>query len=136
MPNKRPESSSSTRGQASPFRVLSGVRRKSDEHPIVMLALVAGIAAVGTMVLTPPGASAFRGPVSPYAERAPADLSPFEIEAQDSSIDWIGTCRGQFWGEEQADCLAAIARSAGRPDRLIRMVVAAEPMSPQGPNIF
>lgn len=108
------------------------LRRRSADHPMVMFAILVGTA-VAAMALTPGGGQAL---VATAAEAA----SPVSVAHADELSPALSevevACRGQAWGAQGIDCVAAIARDAGRTDvRAVRAIPAGMPSS-TAPNVF
>ncbi|WP_274627340.1 hypothetical protein [Arvimicrobium flavum] len=119
----------------SPFFPELALRRRSNEHPMVMFAALAGIC-LGSMALIPTA-----GPALTSAERPTVKTAEFvETTGKGGRLaprsEREIACYGQAWGHEDAECLMMIAREAGHKDaRQIRMIASAEP-DRHRPNIF
>ncbi|MCO5080724.1 MAG: hypothetical protein M9955_03595 [Rhizobiaceae bacterium] len=118
----------------NPFFPQIALRRRSNEHPMIMFAALAGIG-LGSMALIPTA-----GPALVSAERAPVKIAetlkntgkgPRLQPLTDTDV----ACYGQVWGSESEECLLNIARDSGRDGRSIRMIASAEPDT-QRPNLF
>ena len=97
--------------QASPFHRFN-LRRQSAEHPMAMFAIVV-LTTLALMALMPPPGLAF------------PSITPISTARAAQSPDAVGAdgalaihCSGQNWGDESEACLVAIAKDAGRSDRL------------------
>jgi hypothetical protein len=118
----------------NPFFPELALRRRSNEHPMVMFAALAGIC-LGSMALIPTA-----GPALASAERAPVKMAE-TIENSGKGARLVPltetdiACYGQAWGNEDEECLLMIARDSGRDTRQIRMIASAEPDT-QRPNLF
>ncbi len=100
---------------------------------MAMFAIVTGIAFL-TMAFAPttgPSFASFGAPAK-IGENARVAAKVPELPVDAANV----ACRGQAWGDEDEDCLATIAQSAGKGDRVtIRRLASAEPMTTT-PNIF
>ena len=118
----------------NPFLPALALRRRSNDHPLIMFAALAGIG-LGSMALIPS-----TGPALVSAERARFQIAE---TLQNTGIcprlqlldDKAAACYGQSWGMESEECLLDIARDSGRDGRHIRMIASAEPDT-QRPNVF
>ena len=99
--------------QASPFHRFN-LRRQSAEHPMAMFAIVV-LATLALMALMPPPGLAFPS-IAPIGAALAAQSDATARTLADSSPELA--CSGQSWGAESGACLVAIAREAGRSDRL------------------
>ena len=100
--------------QASPFHRFN-LRRQSAEHPMAMFAIVV-LATLALMALMPPPGLAFPSIAPIGAALAAQSPDATARTLADSSPDLA--CSGQSWGDESEACLVAIAKDAGRSDRL------------------
>lgn len=111
------------------------IRRRMNEHPMVMFATVVGAAFVA-MAFHPTagGALASAERAAPRIEIAQAAPKGPRLNLQ-SDVD--NACSGQSWGAESVECLAVIAREAGRDEtRKVRMIASAEMDRAETPNVF
>lgn len=122
------------RERNNPFFPELQLRRRSNDHPMILFATLAAIG-LGSMALIPtagPALTSGRGEqvkMPRFVERTEKGdrLVPSETEI---------ACQGQTWGSEDADCLLMIARESGRKEtRAVRMIASAEPDTHR-PNIF
>lgn len=118
----------------NPFFPELALRRRSNEHPMVMFAALAGIC-LGSMALIPTA-----GPSLTSAERAPLKIAETVKNTGKSArlVQLTETdiaCSGQSWGNEDDACLLLIARDSGRDARQVRLIASAEPDTHR-PNVF
>ncbi len=109
------------------------LRRRSQEHPMVMFATVVAAAFVWTLMpgdtgMTQASASAPSKVIQESTSTAKTSRLPM------SDVD--RACHGQAWGGESAECLRMIARDNGKADFRVRLIADAGPASPSTPNIF
>lgn len=119
----------------NPFFPALALRRRSNEHPMVMFATLAGIC-LGTMALVPTAGPSLTSPdrsmVKPASFVENTGKGPRLQPETDTDI----ACQGQSWGSEDENCVLMIARQSGRDDvKQIRMIASAEPDT-QRPNVF
>jgi hypothetical protein len=110
------------------------LRRRSNDHPIVMFSGIVAAAFVWT-ALPSDATSAYAS-----ASRPPAKIvSETQTTGKTSRLpmsDVERACAGQSWGGESADCISEIARESGKADLKIRMIADAAPSDLDTPNIF
>lgn len=119
----------------NPFLPELALRRRSNEHPMVMFAALAAVC-LGSMALAPAAGPALASPVRAAVKVAetvePTGKGPRLMPLTEADI----ACHGQIWGNENEECLLMIARESGRePSRQIRMIASAETEA-QRPNLF
>lgn len=95
------------------------LRRRSADHPMVMFALVAGIAFVAMTISAsshpPRPAESPTAPVAASTDGQPAPAGGADV-----------ACKGQAWGAEDEACLRSILRSDDQlKDRVVRKLAAA-----------
>ena len=109
------------------------LRQRSHEHPMVMFSVIVASAFL-SMALIPvsgPAWASFGAPLR-LTDDVDTTSKTYRLPLSETQI----ACRGQAWAAESADCLAVIAREAGREGaRKVRMLASAEPMT-HTPNIF
>lgn len=123
------------RERHNPFFPELALRRRSNDHPMIMFAALAGIC-LSSMALIPTAGpsltSAERGQVKMAEYVQPAEKGARLVPQSDIDI----ACEGQTWGDEDENCLLTIARESGREQtRQIRMIASAEPDAIR-PNVF
>jgi hypothetical protein len=126
--------SANASNETNPFFPQLALRRRSNEHPMVMFAALAALG-LGAMALAPGAAPALaagdRAPVK-MAETVPnTGKGPRLVQLSDSEI----ACYGQAWGSESEECLVAMASESGKQTHQIRMIASAEPDVTR-PNVF
>lgn len=85
------------------------LRQRSADHPMIMFFLVVA-AAFMAMAMVPSSGSAFATIGNAAAPEAEPDRDRSTVGLSEIEI----ACQGQAWGSETAECLATIARDAGR----------------------
>lgn len=122
------------RERNNPFFPELQLRRRSNDHPMIMFATLAAIG-LGSMALIPtagPSLTSGRGEQVKMAEFVERTEKGDRVVPTEADL----ACRGQAWGNEDEACLTIIARDAGRKDtRQVRMIASAEPDSNR-PNVF
>lgn len=111
------------------------LRRRSNEHPLVMFVTVAAAAFVWTLVPSDSGAGASRAvnaPAKAIHETTTTTSKTSRLPV--SEVD--RACLGQNWGSESAECLKMIARESGKADLKVRMIADAAPAGLDTPNVF
>jgi hypothetical protein len=110
------------------------LRKRSNEHPMAMFAMLVTTAFV-SMALMTPGTAIF-------AARAHAAAKPVgQVQESGKSyrlppVNAGRACHGQAWGAETEQCVLAIIRDSGKNETYrIRMIASAEPVHTT-PNIF
>ena len=108
------------------------LRRRSNDHPMVMFGVIVTAAFMWTLMPGEPTvAQASSAPLKVVQEtRTTAKTSRLPV----SDID--RACEGQAWGGESADCLKMIARESGKADLKVRLIADAAPADLNTPNIF
>lgn len=119
----------------NPFFPQLALRRRSNEHPMVMFATLAGIC-LGTMALIPTAGPSLVSPDRSMVKPAEFVENTGKGPRLQPQTDTEIACEGQSWGNEDENCILMIARDAGRSEvKQIRMIASAEP-DMQRPNIF
>lgn len=119
----------------NPFFPHLALRRRSNEHPMVMFATLAGIC-LGTMALVPTAGPSLVSPDRSMVKPAEFVENTGKGPRLQPQTDTDIACEGQSWGNEDENCILMIARGSGRGDvKQIRMIASAEPDT-QRPNIF
>lgn len=109
------------------------LRRRSADHPMAMFATVATAILVSAALMPPAGvalATAGAGRAAVTVQR--------DLPAKGARLGFgsEAACRGQAWGAEDAGCLSALARDAGRSStQRVRLIATGEPVG-TAPNIF
>lgn len=110
------------------------LRRRSEDHPMVMFGTIVAAAFIWTLAPGEPSltqASASGTPVKIVQEtRTTAKTSRLPMSDVDRA------CQGQNWGGESAECLKMIARDSGKADLKVRMIADAAPADLNTPNVF
>ena len=107
------------------------LRRRSQDHPMVMFSGIVAAAFIWVLVPSNPGSAG--------ATVAPLTISDTQTSGKTSRLpisDLDRVCRGQAWGEETADCLSEIARENGKAAFKVRLIADAAPADLNTPNIF
>jgi hypothetical protein len=122
--------------QRNPFFPQIALRRRSNDHPMVMFSLIAATA-IACMALAPSAGTAFATPGAPL--KLTEQVRTTEKSSRLAPVSDVDVaCRGQAWGAETSECLGVIAKEAGKvrqePVR-IRMIADAGPAATT-PNIF
>ena len=107
------------------------LRRRSQEHPMVMFTGIVAAAFIWVLVPSNPGPA--------DAADVPLTVSDTQTSGKTSRLpisDLDRVCRGQAWGEETADCLSEIARENGKAAFKVRLIADAAPADLNTPNIF
>ena len=100
------------------------LRRRSSDHPMVMFALVSGMALM-SMAFASASGSAVTGLGEPTLEAGEINASQKQDRLPVSPTETA--CRGQAWGAESDECLVMIAREAGRgADFKVRKLASAQ----------
>ena len=134
--SKSTRNASGTQDEApqNPFFPQMALRRRSNDHPMVMFAALSGIC-LGAMALVPAVGpalvSAERGNVKQAEFIAPTEKGARVVSMSESDI----ACYGQAWGSEDEECLLTIARDSGRDAQHIRMIASADTESDDA-NLF
>lgn len=119
----------------NPFFAVLTLRRRLNGHPMVIVALIAWGACVSLALLSQSGPTD-RAPGAPLtlAEIERASEKHNRLQLPSNSDD---ACRGQAWGSESAECLALLAREAGREYAgPVRQIASIRPANITTPNIF
>lgn len=122
------------RERSNPFFPELALRRRSNDHPMIMFAALASIC-LGSMALIPTAGPAL---TSGRADQVTMPQFVGLSEKGDRVVpsETEVACQGQSWGSEDENCLLMIARDAGRKEaRQIRLIASAEPDAHR-PNIF
>jgi hypothetical protein len=109
-------------GPRNPFFPELALRRRSKNHPVAMFAIIAGacLAAMTAAPTSGPAVASFG-----HAPATPDDSGKGPRVGPMSEADFA--CKGQSWGHETPECLAAIASESGdRQVRPVRMIARAE----------
>jgi hypothetical protein len=110
------------------------LRRRSNDHPMVMFVTIVTAAFVWTLV---PGetsnapSSSAHAPLKVIQETT---TTPKTSRLPLSDVD--RACLGQSWGGESAECLKMIVRENGKAALKVRMIANAAPADVNTPNIF
>ncbi len=108
------------------------LRQRSNDHPMVMFAMVVSAAFVWTLMPGEQGAA--RSSLAPAQTIQDTKTTTKTSRLPVSDVDHA--CQGQGWGGESADCLKMIARENGKADLKLRLIADAAPANLQTPNIF
>lgn len=108
------------------------LRRRSSDHPLVMYAIIVGIAVASMAFVQTPGPRfvSFGAPARIGEDvRTTARIAgaPFR------EIDIV--CRGQSWTHETDGCMRAMASDSGKAGRLVRRIADPRPDATT-PNMF
>ena len=117
--------SSSDNGARCGTIVRRGLRQRASDHPMVLFSL-AGACAFAIMLAAPAAGPvlASTNPPHPVIEGARTTVKTARLPG--STVDFA--CKGQNWGDEDSECLRAIAEQSGKPAPTnVRMIAAAEP---------
>ena len=119
----------------NPFFAVLTLRERLNERPMVVFALIAWGACVSLALTSQPGPTD-RAPGAPLTlaeiERASEKHNRLQLPSNSDEA-----CRGQAWGSESAECLALLAREAGREyTGPVRQIASIRPANITTPNIF
>ena len=112
------------------------IRRRMNEHPMVMFATIIGSAFVA-MAMHPTAGSA----LASVERAAPAIMMTADASPKGPRLKPLSevdvACHGQNWGAESESCLLTIARESGREEaRKVRMIASIAPEEATTPNVF
>jgi len=108
------------------------LRRRSDEHPMMMFGVIVATAFISMFLLAGPRPA--QAAVNPVAMERSGEPASTRKTSRLPVSETDRVCQGQAWGAESLECLLMIAKEAGEP-RTIRLV-AADRVNSQTPNIF
>ena len=116
------------RERNNPFFPELQLRRRSNDHPMIMFATLAAIG-LGSMALIPtagPSLTSGRGEQVKTAEFVDRTEKGDRVVPTEADL----ACRGQAWGAESETCLQVIARKSGRGEAFrIRLIGTGAPVS-------
>lgn len=108
------------------------LRRRASDHPLVMYAIIAGIAFSSMAFVETPGPRfvSFGAPAR-IGEDVRTTARIAGVPFREADI----VCRGQAWTHESEGCMRAMASESGKADRLVRRIADARPIHTT-PNVF
>lgn len=108
------------------------LRRRSNDHPMAMFAIIVTAAFAWTLMPGEPSVALASGASQNVVQDAKTTTKTSRLKQSDLDR----ACDGQAWGGESAGCLTMIARESGKPDLKVRLIADAAPGDLNTPNIF
>lgn len=110
------------------------LRRRSEDHPMVMFGTIVAAAFIWTLV--PGEQNLSQASAASAPSKVVQETKTTEKTSRLPISDLDRACHGQSWGGESADCLKMIARENGKADFKVRLIADAAPADLATPNIF
>ena len=111
------------------------LRRRSQEHPMAMFAIIVTAAFTSMVAMSIEGRAVAAGAPLKIAEAIDDTSRTTDKTDRLPASETQRACRGQAWGSQSLDCVVMIARESGKAEGAIRLVSADIP-NRDAPNVF